>query len=138
MYQNPETAVLELAKVLGHLTSAILAIAPAKLHCCFRTSSVTKQKISIGASLVVEKHRNIQWKDLNSSSRSSCFTDRCFTHRLGCNLRRNENWRDMERRMHINELELLGLKLALDTFLKAQEIKSLHIQMDNIMTLITS
>ena len=33
-----------------------------------QTSSVTEQRISIGASLVVEKHRNIQWKDLNSTS----------------------------------------------------------------------
>ena len=37
--------------------------------------------------------------------------------------------------MHIKELELLALKLALETFLKAQEIKSLHIQMDNIVAL---
>ena len=44
-------------------------------------------------------------------------------------------WTQQERRMHINELELLGLKLALETFLKAQEIKLLHIQMDNIVTL---
>ena len=45
---------------------------------------------------MVEKHRNIQWKDLSSSSSSSSFTDRCFTHRLRFNLRRNENWRDMD------------------------------------------
>ena len=37
--------------------------------------------------------------------------------------------------MHISELELLALKLALETFLKAQQIKSLHIQMDNIVAL---
>ena len=37
--------------------------------------------------------------------------------------------------MHINELELLAFKLALETFLKAQEIKSLHIQMDNAVAL---
>ena len=37
--------------------------------------------------------------------------------------------------MHINELEILALKLALETFLKAQEIKLLDIQMDNIVAL---
>ena len=37
--------------------------------------------------------------------------------------------------MHINELELLALNLALETFSKAQEIKPLHIQMDNIVAL---
>ena len=44
-------------------------------------------------------------------------------------------WNQQERRMHINEMELLALKLVLETFLKAQEIKSLHIQMDKIVTL---
>ena len=37
--------------------------------------------------------------------------------------------------MHINELELLALKLALETFLKVKEIESLHIQMDKIVAL---
>ena len=35
LYQNPETTVLELTKVLGHLTSTISAILPAKLYCRF-------------------------------------------------------------------------------------------------------
>ena len=47
-----------------------------------RKSSVTEQRISIGASLVGEKHRNIQWKDLNSTSSSQSGKD--------------ENWRDMD------------------------------------------
>ena len=44
-------------------------------------------------------------------------------------------WTQQERRMFINELELFALKLALETFFKAQEIESLHIQMDNIVDL---
>ena len=44
-------------------------------------------------------------------------------------------WNQQERRMHIIEMELLALKLVLETFLKAQEIKSLHTQMDKIVTL---
>ena len=35
LYQNRETIVLESTKVLGHLTSKILAILPAKLCCRF-------------------------------------------------------------------------------------------------------
>ena len=35
IYQNAETTVLELTKVLGQLKSTILAIVPAKLHCRF-------------------------------------------------------------------------------------------------------
>ena len=37
--------------------------------------------------------------------------------------------------MYINVLELLTLKLSLETFLKAQEVESLHIQMDNRVAL---
>ena len=41
-------------------------------------------------------------------------------------------WTQQEIRMRINELELLELKLALQTFLKAKEIESVHIEMNNI------
>ena len=44
-------------------------------------------------------------------------------------------WTQQEKRMQINELELFALKLALETFLKAQETKLLHIQMKNIVAL---
>ena len=37
--------------------------------------------------------------------------------------------------MHIYELELLALKLALKPLLKAHEIESMHIQMSNIVAL---
>ena len=37
--------------------------------------------------------------------------------------------------MHIYELELLALKLALKPLLKAHEIESIHIQMSNIVAL---
>ena len=59
-------------------------------------SSVTEQRSLIGASLVGQKQRNIQSKDLNSTSSSSSFTDRCFTNRLGGSLGMTENWRDMD------------------------------------------
>ena len=86
-----------------------------------------------------EKHRNIQWKDLNSTFTSSSFTDRYFTHRLGGTVwegvKTGGTRGQQERRMHINELELLALQLALETFLKVQEIESLLIQMYNIVAL---
>ena len=44
-------------------------------------------------------------------------------------------WTQQEIRMHKNELERFALKLSLETFLKAQEIKSLHVKMDNIVAL---
>ena len=44
-------------------------------------------------------------------------------------------WTQQERMMQINELELLALKLAIETFLRVPEIESLNIQMDNIVVL---
>ena len=44
-------------------------------------------------------------------------------------------WSFQERKWHINELELLAVKLALQTFLKSQNFTSIHIQMDNIVAL---
>ena len=85
-------------------------------------SSDTEQRILIGASLVGEKRRNIQWKDLNSTSSSSSFTERFFAHRLGAvweGMKTEGKWTQHERRMHINKLELLALKLGQETFLKA-------------------
>ena len=35
LYQNPETTVLEFTKVLGYLTTKILAILLANIHCRF-------------------------------------------------------------------------------------------------------
>ena len=42
-------------------------------------------------------------------------------------------WSFQERKCHINELELLAVKLALQTFLKSQNVTSVHIQIDNIV-----
>ena len=44
-------------------------------------------------------------------------------------------WSLLERKWHINKLELLAVKLALQTFLKSKNFTSIHIQMDNIVTL---
>ena len=96
-YQNPETTVFRVNKSVrppdinnfGHSPSKTpLSFSPATANSgteekwLLRKSSVTEQRISIGASLVGEKHRNIQWKDLNSTSSSQSGKD--------------ENWRDMD------------------------------------------
>ena len=44
-------------------------------------------------------------------------------------------WSFQERKWHINELELLAVKLALQTFLKSQNFTSIHILMGNIVAL---
>ena len=41
-------------------------------------------------------------------------------------------WSFQERKWHINELELVAVEPALQTFFKNQNFISIHIQMDNI------
>ena len=105
MVKHTQTIRLFLS-VLGHLTSTILAILSTKLHCHFlqqqqlqalnkNVSYESQVLLNKESQLVGEKHRNIQWKDLNSTFRSSSFTERCFTHRLEGIPGRYENWRDM-------------------------------------------
>ena len=43
-------------------------------------------------------------------------------------------WSFQERKWHINDLEPLALKLALQTFFKSQNFSSIHIKMDILMT----
>ena len=100
--------VLESTKVLGQLTSTVLVIFPAKLHCRFlqqqqiqalKKMVLTKVKCYLTknlnwSSLVDEKHRNIQRKDLFNFSPSSSFTDASLTG--WGSIGRSENWWDMD------------------------------------------
>ena len=69
---------------------------------------------------------------------TSCAPDECFIDRLGCSSPGKINRRNTvisRKKRHISELELLVLKLALQTFLRSQNFTSIHIQMDNIVSL---
>ena len=88
--------------------------------------------------MVGGKHRNIQWKDLiQLPAQALLQTDASLTGWgvVWEGMKTGGAWAQQERRMHIIELEVLALKLALETLMKEQEIKSLHIQMDNIVAL---
>ena len=156
MYLNPEITVFELAKVLCHLTSTILAILPAKLHCHFlqqQQIQALKKNCSYDSQLFKkELRKNLNWRFfgggknikihhgrslLQLPAQTLLHTDASLTG-LGAvceEIKTGGTWNQQERSLHINELELLALKLSLETFLKAQEIKSLHIQMANIVAL---
>ena len=44
-------------------------------------------------------------------------------------------WTCQERMWHTNEVDLLAVKLAFQTFLKDQKLASVHTQMDNMVAL---
>ena len=150
VYIRIHRQVLELTKMLGHLTSSILAIVAAKLHCRFvqlrhwRKMVLTKVKCywtkNFSRSFIIgwkTSRYTMEVPEFNFPPRS--FKDRCFTHMLEGTvwegIKTGVTWTQQERRMHIYELELLALKLALKPLLKAHEIESMHIQMSNIVAL---
>ena len=153
IYQNAETTVLELTKVLGQLKSTILAILPAKLHCRFlqqQQIQVLKKNGSYESRVLLNKESQLEllwWVKkieiyngrslIQLSAQVLLQTDASLTSwgAVWGGMKTGGPWTQQERWMHINELELLAFKLALETFLKAQEIKSLHIQMDNAVAL---
>ena len=111
LYQNPETTVLELTKVLGHLASKILAIIPAKLHCRFlqqqqiqalKTNDCYKNQVLLDR----ESQLKLPWwvKNIEIYNGRSLIklpaqallqTDASLTG-WGDGLGRNENWRHMD------------------------------------------
>ena len=152
LYQNPETRILEFIKALRHLTSTILAIFPAKLHCCFLQQQqiqtlkktgfycqvLLNKESQLELLIVDEKHRKYNGRALIQLPAQALLQTDASLKDLGAvweGLKTGRTWTQQKRRMHINKLELLALKLALETFLKAQEIESLHIQEDNIVAL---
>ena len=44
-------------------------------------------------------------------------------------------WSAQEMKYHINILELLAVKLAIQTFTKYRDVKAIHLQVDNIVAL---
>jgi len=80
------------------------------------------------------------WKITDSSaSRFSHFFG-CVPRRLGASclgnkLRTGGPWSFQEKQNHINYLELKAVHLAIMTFTYNKEIKSIHVQMDNIAAL---
>ena len=100
--------------------------------------ALTEKRISNGASLVNEKHRNMQWKNLSSTSIPCSIKSSCTSHSLTSvwkEVKTRVTWTQQNRKMHIKELGLLVSKLAQKTFFKAEQIKPFDIQMDNVVAL---
>ena len=97
-----------------------------------------EQKLVTGTFMVDKKLGDFQWASLLKQVPQFVLqTDASLTG-WGAALQGKSiggTWSFQERKWHINELELLAVKLALQTFLKSQNFTSIHIQMDNIVAL---
>ena len=108
IYENAQTTILELKKVLHHLTSTILVICPAKLHYWFlqqKKIQALKKNSSYQSVILLDKEscmkllwwvKNIEiFNSTLIQPPASSFKNRYFCDRLVSSVERNCNWRDM-------------------------------------------
>ena len=148
---EPETSILELTRVIGLLKSTIQAVLPARLQYRYlqlQQISYLKESHSYQQKIVLDhqsKTELLWWitnLDLcNGRSLVQCpaqvliQTD-ASTKGWGstCNgISTGGMWSAQE--YHINILELLAVKLAIQTFTKYRDAKAIHLQVDNIVAL---
>ena len=75
---------------------------------------------------------------INSASYTGSHTDRCLSKGLGATyngISIGGMWSAQEMKYHINILESLAVKLAIQTFTKYRDTKAIHLQVDNIVAL---
>ena len=140
-------------KIIGLLTSAIQAVLPARLQYRY----LQLQQISS----LKESHSNQQKIVLDHQSKTELLwwitnLDLCNGRSLiqppaqvliqtdastkgwgaTCNgISTGGMWSAQEMKYHINILELLAVKLAIQTFTKYRDVKAIHLQVDNIVAL---
>ena len=88
--------------------------------------------------MVGNKSRSLQWPIINSASCTGSHTDRCPNKGFGatCNgISTRGMWSSQEIKYHINILELLAVKLAIQTFTKYRDVKAILLKVDNIVAL---
>ena len=97
-----------------------------------------EQQLETGASMVDKKFGDIQWDFFSQTFSTSCAPDRYFIVRLESGSPGKINRLHMvisRKEIAYKELELLAVKLAIQTFLKSQKFTSIHVQMNNIVAL---
>ena len=97
-----------------------------------------QQKFKNQTEMVGTKFRTVKWSAISLIDCRGVNTGRYLSKRLGGNMQWNLNrgmWSAQEMKNHINILELLALKLAIQTFSKALKLKAIHLQVDNMVAL---
>ena len=88
--------------------------------------------------MVGTRLRTVQWLGVNSTTCRGVNTERCFNKELGATCNRTSTrgmWSVQELKNHENDLELLAIKLAIQTFSKTLKHKVIHLQVDNMVAL---
>ena len=153
LLNNPQTSILELTRLIGLLRSTIQAVLPARLNCRFlqvQQISSLSENLSYLDKIVLNQNSKIELKWwvqnlelcngrelIQPPAEVSIQTD-ASTKAWGDNVQWNLNggmWSAQEMKNHINVLELLAIKLAIQTFSKTLKHKAIHLQVDNMVAL---
>lgn len=115
--------------------SATIASSGAKIEEVLSEHSETESFSTRGANVVDRKSSLLKRKGASSTTlQPSANADRCLKKGMGAvcrGIRTGGQWSKQEQELHINVLELLAVKLALLTFTKMKDIRSIHFQIDN-------
>ena len=103
-------------------------------HFLFRQNFLFERKLKHRIEMVGTKLRTGQWSGINSTACRGVKKGRCLNKGLGatCNgISTVRMWSTQEMKNHINVLELLAIKLAMQTFWKTLKHKAIDLQVDN-------
>ena len=150
LYQSPQVSTIQFTKVLGHLTSTIQAVLPARLNSRFlqqQQIQALKGKKSYLAYMTfnnsskqellwwIKIFGDLQWDFSSQSGSTSCAPDGCFIDRMGCSSPGKINKRIMvvsRKEMAYQRVRTTSSKASPPDI--SQESK-IHIQMDSIVAL---
>ena len=153
MNKAPQVSVLELTKLIGLLNSTAQAVLPAKIQLRYLQQAqiqALNQTHSYQQKIVLSNHckQELQWWIENLRlSNGRCLiqspaeliiqTDASKTGwGAACQGQTTRGcWSVQEQSLHINILELLAVKLALLSFTKNRNVRSIHFQVDNTTAL---
>ena len=153
LLKNPQTSILELTRLIGLLTSTFQAVLPTRLNCRFlqiQQILSLSENLSYLDKIVLNENSKIELKwsvqnlelcngqaliqppaevliqaDVSTKGRGA----RCNgISTVGM-------WSAQEMKNCINVLELLAIKLAIQTFSKALKHKAIHLQVKNMVAL---
>ena len=161
LLNNRQTSILELTRLIGLLTSTIQAVLPARLSCRFlqiqQISSLSESLFYLDKTVLNENSKiELKWwvqnlelcnsRPLIQPPADILIQTDASTKGWGggrggggwatCNgISTGGMWSAQEMKNYINALEILAIKLAIQTFSKALKHKAIHHQVDNMVAL---
>ena len=149
----PNITILEITKLIGKLSFTTQAVVPARLQHRFLQNqqiNCLKQTHSYQSVVVLNKESlgELKWwkenlflqngKPLSVKEPEIVIQTDASKQGWGAACQETStrgSWSASEKMKHINVLELIAVKLAIQTFTKLRKVKAIHLQIDNMTAL---